>query len=171
MLSYALALAEGVKCMMFYQLNDSVWYDKRGIDVKDKEYYYGLLNRDASAKPSLLAYFAIAEALDGAKFAKRLEFEDKSLRGLSFETPEGPMAILWSRADGFMLSKKSSSFVSPEPWVGSWKTRTPFKAACLGSSAKTVDCIGRVQELKAKDGAVELRLDGAPLIVYGLDLK
>jgi len=40
--------------------------DRCGVDPKEREYFFGLLNRDLSPKPSFMAYCAVAEALEGA---------------------------------------------------------------------------------------------------------
>ena len=50
LLSYALAQAEGVRVMDWYQLHDSVWHNEAGVNPKDPEYHFGLLNRDLSPR-------------------------------------------------------------------------------------------------------------------------
>lgn len=170
-LSYAIAAAEGVQVMDWYQLNDGTWYDQSGVDPKDPEYSYGLLNQDLSPKPSLLAYATIAGALDQAKFVKWLKFRDNNLHGLQFATPRGSMEILWSRADGYLLNGPKPStgdwFASPEPWVDDWKTKATVSIPAAGP-VEEIDCIGRTRRLPVKAGVAQVTLDGAPRIFYGL---
>jgi len=170
-LQYALAMEEGVRVMDWYQLNDGVWYDQSGVDPTNSEYYYGLLSSDLSPKPSLLAYQTIAKALDRAVFVRWMRFPDPMAKGLLFDTPKGPVAVLWNRADGMILNtnhvSKAKTYSEPEPWVETWKTRTPVKL--LADKAVTVvDCIGRETVVPCLHGAVTVMLDGAPRIVYGL---
>ncbi len=167
-LTYALARAEGVKSAMWYQLFDSVWHDRLGADDKDREYHFGLLNRDLSLKPLVLAYATIAEALDGAVFKGWIRFDEPSARGLSFDTPRGPMAVLWSRADGYTLSRKVPDFPSPEAWVDTWKTKTPLEIAAEGAAVTVLNPIGQPAVLPAEGGKARLELTGTPAIVYGI---
>ena len=60
-LTFAIGKAEGMAAVLFYQLHDAVWHDVGGINHKDREYDFGLLNRDCSPKPSLMAFATIAE--------------------------------------------------------------------------------------------------------------
>ncbi|MBT3288848.1 MAG: hypothetical protein HN380_15985 [Victivallales bacterium] len=168
-LTYALAKAEGVKCAMYYQLFDSVWYDKLGVNPKDREYFFGLVQRDLSFKPPLLAYCAIAEALDQASFTGWVKFPNAATRGLLFATPRGPLAILWNRADGYVLTKEAKPFATPEPWVDTWQTKTPTPLPASGETVTVINCIGQRTSVPARDGSVTLTLDGAPTMVYGLD--
>ena len=168
-LTFALSMAEGVRGAMWYQLFDSVWYDRLGVNNKDREYHFGLINRDLSFKPMLLAYCTIAEALDEARFNRWLNFDDKDVKGLLFDTPRGPMAVLWNRADGYVLSQKSENYASPEPWVDTWKTRTPIDLPTASSSLKILNPIGQEQLVPAENGIARTALTGAPVIVYGLD--
>jgi len=168
-LTYALAKAEGVKCGMYYQLFDSVWYDKLGVNAKNREYFFGLVQRDLSFKPSLLAYCAIAEALDQASFQGWVKFPNADTRGLLFATPRGPLAILWNRADGYVLTKEAKPFATPEPWVDNWQTKTPTLLPTSGENVTVINCIGQHTSVPAQDGGVTVTLDGAPTMVYGLD--
>ena len=95
-LTYALAMAEGIRNVQLYQLHDSVWYDIGGVDEKDMEYHHGHLFRDGGIKPSLLAYCTIAEALDRAKFVRWMKFSDADTKGLLFRTPDGPVAVSYT---------------------------------------------------------------------------
>lgn len=167
-LSYALAKAEGVKAAMYYQMFDSVWWDRLGVNPKDREYFFGLVQRDLSFKPSLLAYCAIAEALDQATFDGWLKFPDPQTRGLLFSTPRGPLAVLWNRADGYVLTEKANPFITPEPWIDTWKTKAPTRLPAAGV-VTVINSIGQSREVPAANGSVILSLDGAPRLVYGLD--
>lgn len=169
-LTFALGIAENVAAIHFYQLHDSVWHDVGGVNEKDGEYHYGLLMRDNSLKPSAMAYAAAAEAFDGAKFVKYYEPGDSKVRGVLLDTPKGRLAVLYDRTEGYALSKKSRQSVHVEPWVSTWKVRnrTQFKAS--GDTVTVVDPIGRAKELPVENGKVTLELDGAPLMVYGLEI-
>jgi len=167
-LTFALALAEDIKGVMFYQLHDSVWHNKGGVNPDDNEYFYGLLDRKGAVKPSLLAYCAIAEALDGATFSKRVELGEHE-KGLIFNRPDGQMAILWSRREGYVLSKKAYPFPSPEPWVKHWKESVTVSVPVKGKDTAVFDSLGRKTVVVARAGKVSLKLDGAPLIIMGTD--
>lgn len=169
-LTYAIGLAEGAKSIQFYQLHDSVWYDQGGVNHLDGEYHYGLLMRDGTLKPSLLAYAAIAEALDGARFTGYLDFGDR-VHGITFRTPRGPLAIVYDRTDGFFLSEKSDDFAGTEPWIDTWKTHRKITFQTTGHEVITIDPIGRTRTVGATDGRVTLELSGAPLMVYGLKFQ
>jgi hypothetical protein len=163
-LTFALALAEDIKGVLFYQLHDSVWYDQGGVNPGDIEYFYGLLDRKGAVKPSLMAYCAIAEALDGATFSKQLELGEHE-KGLLFNRPDGQMAILWSRREGYSLK----TFPHPEPWLKHWKESVTVLVPVSGPDAAVFDSLGRKTTVVAKDGKVSLKLDGAPLMIVGTD--
>ncbi|MBS1372322.1 MAG: hypothetical protein HPZ91_20455 [Lentisphaeria bacterium] len=167
LLTYAIGLAENAETIQFYQLHDSVWHDLGGVNHEDSEYHYGLLMRDGAVKPSLLAYAAAAEALDGAKFVRYLTFEGK-VRGIGFETPRGPLAFLYDRTDGYFLTERKKNFAGTEPWVDTWKSRRKATFDAVGGEVTAVDPIGRAAKIPAKDGKVTLELSGAPLMVYGI---
>lgn len=166
-LTYAIGLAEGAESIQFYQLHDSVWHDLGGVNHKDSEYHYGLLMRDGTVKPSLLAYAAVAEALDGAKFVKYLDFGGK-VRGIGFSTPRGPLAFVYDRTDGFFLTERTKEFAGTEPWVDTWKSRRKAVFDAAGDTVTVVDPIGRAKTVRAVNGKVTLELSGAPLMVYGI---
>lgn len=167
-LTYALGLAEGVASIQFYQLHDAVWHDIGGVNHKDSEYSYGLLRRDGAVKPSLLAYAAVAEQLDGAKFRKYLTFNDPQVKGVGFDTPRGPLAVVYDRTDGMVQSKKAPDFIHLEPWVDHWETHREVTLPAISDEVTVIDPIGRATQVKAVDGKVTLTLSGAPLMVYGL---
>jgi hypothetical protein len=170
-LSYALAKAEGVKCGMYYQLFDTVHYNKLGVNPKDREYFFGLVRRDLSFKPTVLAYCAVAEELDQATFRGWGRLANADTRCLLFDTPRGPLAILWTRADGYVLTERTPDFVTPEPWIDTWKTKTPTTLAAAANSVTVINSIGQRTERDAADGTVTIALDGAPRMVYGLDVE
>ncbi|WP_081721983.1 hypothetical protein [Geminisphaera colitermitum] len=180
-LSFGLAMSANVKALMWYQLFDTVWFDKLGVNPKDREYYFGLINRDLSLKPALLAYAAAAEELDQAKFVRWLKFpksangEESKTRGLLFDTPRGPMTILWDRTDGYVLSEKQKDFASPEAWTDEWRSRvsTTLPLAHGQTTLTAINSIGQRKQVPAdaaNKSTVTLKLTGAPVIVYGLDV-
>lgn len=174
-LQYALAAAEGIRVMDYYQLHDSVWYDQSGVNPKNPEYYYGMLNRDLSVKPALLGYATIAAALDQAKFVRWLKFGNTKTKGLLFNTPRGPMSILWNRADGYVLNtnhkKGSGTYPAPEPWQDGWRTKLSVMLPAAATHVREIDSIGQERILPVKKGQVRVVLDGAPRIYYGLSTK
>ncbi|GAA2899456.1 hypothetical protein GCM10010517_64970 [Streptosporangium fragile] len=175
LLSQALAVAEGVRASLWYQFYDNVKANPYGASETNPEYHFGLVMRDKSPKPSLLAFAAASEALDGATFVRWVRFPDENLRGLLFDTPRGPMSILWSRADGYILNADheagTSFYPSPEPWVDPWPTKTTVRLPATGRTVRQIDCIGREVKLPVSSGGTaEVKLDGAPRVYYGLDL-
>ncbi|MDR1284236.1 MAG: hypothetical protein LBK99_25970 [Opitutaceae bacterium] len=175
-LSFGLAMSENVKALMWYQLFDTVWHDKLGVNPKDREYYFGLINRDLGFKPALLAYVTAAEELDQAKFVRWLRFDASSkTRGLLFDTPRGPLAILWDRTDGYILTEKTENFASPEPWIDQWRSRLPttLPVASGHGNVTTINSIGQRRNMTpattARGPEITLKLTGAPVIIYGLD--
>ncbi|MDR1279866.1 MAG: hypothetical protein LBK99_03475 [Opitutaceae bacterium] len=189
-LSFALAMSENVKALMWYQLLDSVWHDQLGVKPDDREYYFGLVNRDLSPKPALLGYMTAAEELDQATFVRWLRFDTPSkTRGLRFDTPRGPLTILWDRTDGYILTKKVKDFASPEPWMDEWRSQIAITlpVAPGRASITVINEIGQRQDIPvtattataatattattATGPAVTLKLTGAPVIIYGLDAE
>ena len=179
-LNAALAMEEGVHTFCVHKLHEGISWDDNGINVKNMEYHYGLLHRDNSPKPSFMGYVTSAEELDGATFRNwifRNEKKDK-LRGLVFDSPEGPLALLWDRAEGDLLVKhapkprvKGAPFFHYEPWMRHWRVRTVREFKALGDEVTVIDPIGRKKTFKAVDGRVSLALEGEPVFVRGLDLS
>ena len=168
-LTMALGQAEGVKAIFWYQLFDSVWFDRLGVNPKNREYHFGLLQHDLSLKPSAMAYVAAAETLEKATFRGWIRFEDEHLRGMAWDSPKGPFVLLWSRADGYVLTERKKPFASPEPWIDTWKTHTKIALPARGDGVRQMDCIGRETALPlAADGTVTVELTGAPVVVWGL---
>lgn len=170
-LTYVLGMAEGIKAVMFYQMQDGTGFNPGGINLNDHEYHYGLLDRKGAVKPLLLAYCAISDALDGANFRRYISFNDKQLKGVEFDTPRGRLAVLWHRADGYIQSVKSKTYTTPEPWLEHWKTRIQAVFETTGTQVTIVDCIGRKWNVAAKDGRITLDMTGSPIMVYGLSIK
>ena len=182
-LSIAFAYAEkNVEAMLFYKLHQGVSSDPNGFQEKDNgvvpnnaEYDFGLLMRDDSPKPSLLAFAAAAEALDGARFLREFSRKGTKLRGLEFDTPRGKLAILYDRTDGTNLAKLSPAFRTPdfrhkEPWEEHWKTTVSHRFRTSGNEITVIDPIGRRKTLPAVNGSVTLKMNGSPRMIYGLIL-
>ena len=171
LLTLVLAKAEGVRCVCWYQFHDSVLGMPQVADPDNVEYHYGLMNRDLSPKPSLLAYATAARTLDQATFRGRLTFADPQTSGLWFDTPDGPVVVLWNRADGYLLNTAGQRtdwhFPAPEVWVDPWPTKTTVTVAAT-TSVRQVDAVGQIRQLPVAGGRVTLTLDGAPRIHYGL---
>lgn len=171
LLTFALAKAEGIRCLCWYQFHDSVLGMPQVANPDNVEYHFGLMNRDLCPKPSLLAYTTAARVLDQAGFRGWLTFTDPKTFGLWFDTPDGPAVVLWNRADGYLLNTAGQRtdwhFPAPEVWVDPWPTKTALTVAA-GNVVHQVDAIGRTQQLPTTNGHVTLTLDGAPRIYYGL---
>ena len=172
LLTAALAPTKGVDVMQWFQFYDNVKASPVGANPDNPEYHYGLLLRDLSPKPHLLALANAAEHLDGARFVRWLDLPD-SARGLVYDTPRGELVVLWSRADGYLLNtagtRDGSFFPAQEPWVDTWKTKTEFGFGATAAVTE-IDAIGRRRTLTPEDGRVALVLDGAPRLYYGLDI-
>jgi hypothetical protein len=177
-LTAALALAEGVTSLMWFQLHDNVKTHPHGASPGNREFHFGLMLRDRSPKPSLLAYANIAEQLDEARFVRWLPFPDAPARqGLHFQTPRGDLAVLWTRDDGYTLNTRQvrdGAFIpAPEPWADAWKTKRKVTLPVHRDRDRVteIDPIGRRRTLPVKEGAVTVTLDGAPRLYYGLDVE
>lgn len=175
-LTLAMAKAEGIRNVCWYQFHDSVLGNAQAANPDNVEYHFGLMNRDVSAKPSLLAYGTAARTFDQATFVGRLEFDDAKTKGLVFDTPDGHAAVLWNRADGYILNPDHEpapqrQFPAPEVWVDPWPTKTRLTAVTSGTSATQVDAIGQRTALTVKNRRTTITLDGAPRIFYGLALS
>jgi len=173
-LTLAIAKAEGIRNVCWYQFHDSVLGRPQVARPENVEYHFGLMNRDTSAKPSLLAYATAARAFDQAAPLGWLSFADPNHKGLLFDTPAGEAAVLWNRADGYVLNADhdpaGAYFPAPEPWVDHWPTKTPLKVKAAGSTLTQVDCIGQRRTLPAAAGCATAVLDGAPRLFIGTDL-
>lgn len=175
LLTTALAISEGVSQFDWYCLNDSVWFSVDTANAKDREWHFGMFMIDTSFKPSAIAYATAAEHLSDARFVRWLTFKDEHHKGLLFDTPRGPLMVLWSRKDGYVLNADHGSdafYPSPDPWVDVWKTKTtlPMRAATANGTVTQIDCVGTQQRLKARDRKVDVVLDGAARFYYGLEV-
>jgi len=174
-LTLAIAKAEGIKGVLWYQFHDSVLGMAQVANPDNVEYHFGLMNRDVSAKPSLLAYAHAARALDEATPLGWLRFANPQTKGLLFDTPAGEAAVLWNRADGYLLNKDHDPagwhFPAPEVWVDHWPTKTTLSVPTSGSTLKQCDCIGQCKTIQAGGKQASVVLDGAPRLFVGTNLS
>ncbi|MGX9346656.1 hypothetical protein [Microbacterium sp. KNMS] len=172
-LSAALALTVGVTKLLWFQLYDNTASDRYGARADDREHHFGLVLRDLSPKPSLLAFAAATEHFDGAQFKRWLAFDQDTVFGLEFSTPRGALAVLWTRADGYELNSEQerdgSFYPSPEAWVETWRTKTKVRVKAKAKMVTEIDSIGRRRSIPARQGYAVVQLDGAPRMYYGLD--
>ena len=172
-LSAVLAKVEGVKALNWYQMHDSMHADRGGVNEYNTEWHYGLLWRDGTVKPSAVAFCTAAEALDGAEYSHQVFFED-ARKGYCFNTPDGPMALLFDRKDGYypypgmFTGKPFEGHL--DPWIDHWRSHTAYTFRSRAKEVVVVDPIGRRTSIPVRDGLVRLTLSGTPLFVYGLDL-
>ncbi|MCF6472742.1 hypothetical protein FAF44_30740 [Nonomuraea sp. MG754425] len=167
LLTLALAVSEGVDGVNWYQPHDSTIHHPQEADPANPEYHFGLMNRDTSAKPALLAFATATRVLEGATFVRWLTFDDPDLKGLLFDG----FAILWSRKDGYFLNADHGAdpwYPHKEAWADHWPTKTALTLPATGTSVREVDCIGRERTIPVRDGRVRLTLDGAARVYYGL---
>ena len=182
LLSCALARAEGVDSVYWYMPHDGIQDDRDAgmrLDMADsvaREYHFGLLNGDNSIKPAMLALAMASAHLGDATFVKSVT--KGTTHALVFKTPRGLMQVMWDRTDGYLLNKGHESQMytdkagrsrwnSPEWWVDQWPTKLETHLAATGP-VKVISCIGAARTVSPVGGAVDLTLDGAPVIVYGL---
>jgi hypothetical protein len=175
LLTMALCKAEGVDGVNWYQLHDTTIHHPQEASPTNPEYHFGLMNRDTSAKPSLLAFANGTRLLEEAAFVRWLDFGavDDDVKGLLFDTPDGPMSILWTRKDGYLLNADHEPgqpyYPHPEAWQDDWPTKTSL---VLRSGRLTeVDCIGQRRTIVNSRGQATVRLDGAPRIYFGLSAQ
>lgn len=173
-LTLALAMAHGVRGVLWYTFFDSVLGRSQVADPGNVEYHFGLINRDLSLKPSLFAYATAVRLLDGATFVRELSFDDTTSKGLLFDTADGPLAVLWNRTDGYLLNADhphdSPRFPGPEVWQDPWPSKLRLRLAAAGDTVTEYDSIGQSRRLSANGGLVDVVLDGAPRAYLGLDL-
>lgn len=175
LLTPMLATSVGVTRMQWFQFYDNVKANPYGANQRNPEYHFGLVLRDRSPKPTLLALATAAEHLDQATFVRWFAFADENLRGMLFDTPRGPLSVLWSRADGYTLNTAATPaedgfYPTPEPWVDTWPTKTTVELPAAGTTVTSIDVIGRQTVLAAPKGVASVVLDGAPRLFYGLDV-
>ncbi|MEV4359392.1 hypothetical protein ACWEPL_45670 [Nonomuraea sp. NPDC004186] len=173
LLQLALCLSEGVDGVNWYQPHDSTIHHPQEADPNNAEYHHGLLNRDTSIKPTLLAFATATRHLEGATFKRWLTFADPDLKGLLFDTPRGKLAVLWSRKDGYILNRDHGEdqwYPHPEAWEDHWPTKTCLSLKTSGQTVREIDCIGQERTITATGRRVRVTLDGAPRLYYGLEL-
>ncbi|MET9246223.1 hypothetical protein [Nonomuraea sp. NPDC003709] len=173
LLQLALCLSEGVDGVNWYQPHDSTIHHPQEADPNNAEYHHGLLNRDTSIKPTLLAFATATRHLEGATFKRWLTFADPDLKGLLFDTPRGKLAVLWSRKDGYILNRDHGEdqwYPHPEAWEDHWPTKTRLSLKTSGQTVREIDCIGQERTITATGRRVRVTLDGAPRLYYGLEL-
>ena len=144
------------------------------------ETYNVKLKRIGDARSAIWYVIDGDENWSGATFRNWIFHNEKKdkLRGLIFNSPEGPFALLWDRAEGFKLTDhvpkprvKGAPFFHYEPWMRHWRVRNVREFKALGDEVTVIDPIGRRKTVKAVDGRVSLALDGEPVFVRGLDLS
>ena len=172
-LTYALIKAEGVACGFYYQLFDGVWFDRIGVNSRNREYHFGLINRDLSPKPAFMGYVAVAEALDGARFVGWVKPDNKTTHALAFAKGDGSSVVVaWDRTDGYVLTQcppQGRRFRSPECWENHWKSVKTVSFPAKGR-VTCANAIGQERVLPTENGRVRVDLTGAPVLLRGLDL-
>jgi len=83
-----------------------------------------------------------------------------------FDTPRGPMAIVYDRTDGFHQAKLNPKQL--EPWVDYWKSKVKTTFTSDRKEVTVIDILGRAETVPVINGNAELELTGSPKIVYGL---
>ncbi|WP_157987971.1 hypothetical protein [Jiangella endophytica] len=180
LLQLMFAKAHGVRCVTWYTLEDGIEQQPREADPGDIEYHFGLLVRDRSPKPSLLAFATAARFLDQADYLGRVTFSDPEVKGLLFTTPTGRFSVLWTRRDGYVLNNdparrdpgNAAYYRTPEPWLDPWPTKTPVSlpTPAATTTVRELNSIGQETLHTAAGSRVTVTLDGAPRIFVGLDL-
>ncbi len=166
-LIYAIAMAHGVRIAYYYQFNDSVWFNVGGVNPKDREYFFGLLNRDNSLKPMVLAYQTTAKMLEGAKFEKEYK-NGKHTKGYVFTKPDGSrIALIWDRSEGYNLNRKVPGFAGKEPWIPFWEKRTSIRLDGDQPEIRLVNMIGQERKLPVANGRAVIEISGEPVWVAG----
>ena len=101
----------------------------------------------------------------------------KKLNGFLFETPRGPLAVLWDRTEGYDLRTqgprkrtRGERFFHFEPWLDNWRVKTSYEFAAADGvqSVEVRDVIGRKSVRTVEDDKVKLELTGSPVFVRGL---
>ncbi|WP_083412364.1 hypothetical protein [Jiangella alba] len=180
LLQLMFARAHDVRCVTWYTLDDGIEQQPREANAADIEYHFGLLVRDRSPKPSLLAFATAARFLDQADYLGRVTFSDPEVKGLLFDTPTGRFSVLWTRHDGYVLNNDPARrdpanpdyYRTPEPWLDPWPTKTPVSlpTPAATTTVRELNSIGQETLHTAAGSRVAVTLDGAPRIFVGLDL-
>ncbi|MBE6414224.1 MAG: hypothetical protein E7035_06710 [Verrucomicrobiaceae bacterium] len=170
MLSVVYGYVEDIAGIFLFKFNDGISWDINGVNEKDREWHYGIMLRDFSPKPSMMACATVAEHLDGAKFVRVINFDNSTLKACEFSSQRGTFHVVYDRKDGYahMKFKVGDNLVHKEPWINTWKSHVEHEFSTLKKNVYTYDVIGRERKLKTKNGKVKLTLNGSPTIVYGL---
>lgn len=171
LLSVVLGYVEDIAGIFLFKFNDGITWDINGVNEKDREWHYGIMLRDFSPKPSMMACATASEHLDGAKFIRMIQPENTTLKIYEFDSPRGKFCVMFERKDGYQhYKKRPTPFVHKQPWIDTWKSKVEHTFESSSSSVFVYDVIGRGKKYQAKFGKVKLILDGSPKIVYGLKL-
>lgn len=170
LLSLVLAKAMDVYALTWYKSHDGAYWDINGVNEWNTEYHYGLLLRDGVIKPSILAFCAAAEALDGAEFEKTVTRTDGNIyRSWSFTSPKGRFTVAVDRSDGYAPYPWDGFPGFLDPWINHWKTTRDYVFAATADSVRVIDSIGRERVIAPEGGKVKIPLSGSPQIIYGID--
>ncbi len=172
--TYCLLLAEGARCIEWYQFQDGTWY-AAAPDPKDIEYNFGVVYPDLSPKPPYVAFGTLTEQLEGADYVGRLELGDEELYGLRFERDGKPIDVLWSykekhECDVAWWPPEQYADVSRhpmEPWQERWKAPVSVSLPAT-REVQVTDLMGNPRQVESTDGQVTLFLTGSPVFVTGL---
>lgn len=134
--SYALALAQGVQ--------NIAWYDYRddGVDPSYNEHHFGILYNDLTPKPSYFAFRTLATELAGLRFERELCAGDGATV-LLFGDGRRHAAVAWSHRGARQLA----FCLGQQP------------------SLETVDLMGNPQTVQATVGAWLTTIDETPLFL------
>lgn len=87
----ALSMMSGVPVQIWYSWKDS------GLDNKNREHHFGMLDYLGTPKPSYTAAVAFAREMKGFRFVRRIEVKDPTVYALLFEREPGRLKIVaWS---------------------------------------------------------------------------
>ena len=189
LLTIVIAYAQHAEGVFIYQLHEGTTWDQGALDPevgqpgRSEENAYGMLHADNSPKPSLLGFQTATKHLDGVSFVQEGDLPGTKVHVYEFKTDRGLLHVMMDRTDGNELNtinvhptlkKKDAKgrmipvVMHKEPWLPYWKSSRKQTFAATGDRVKVVDAIGREQEFPVRNGKVELTLNGAPVIVYGL---
>lgn len=74
-----------------------------------------------------------------------------------FDTPKGPMSIIWDRMEGDILPRPNGNS-SPEPWISSWNIQTELTLPCKEESITVLNAIGQKESIPVKDHKATITL-------------
>lgn len=172
--TYCLLLAEGARCIEWYQFQDGTWY-AAAPNPKDIEFNFGVVYTDLSPKPPYVAFGTLTERLEGADYIGRLDLGDEELYGLRFERDGKPIDVLWSykekhECDVAWWPPEQYADVSRhpmEPWQQRWNVPVSVNLPAT-REVQVTDLMGNPRQGESTDGKVTLSLTGSPVFVTGL---